>query len=116
VWIKETYLNESKGYVFGDAEWYESYHDTIGSLFRGLQRDYGRCTGRMYVDRPSRFDGPDSPIQVGWIFEKKMVYEDSRQPYKENDYYLRAVWVEVSITEPKRINYMDNITSPWLGK
>lgn len=116
MWVKETYLNETKGYIFGEGDWYESYHDTIGSLFKGLQQEYGRCTGRVYVDRTPRFDGPNTPLQTGWIFEKKIAYEDARHPLKQNDFYVRAVWVEVSTTEPKRVVQVNNVTSPWLGR
>ena len=116
MWVLEAFINRTRGYSFGESDWYESYHDTTGSLFRAMQREYGRCTSRMYMDRPSRFDGPSSPVQVGWVFEKVMTYEDARPPYGDNDRYVREVWVQVSSTEPKREVHTNNITSPWLGK
>jgi len=84
LFIHEEYVNATEGYRFGDSgdEPYEAYTDNIGDLFRSLQRENGRCTGKVYVDT---VDG--KPITVGWVFQKRMQYEDSQ------DTYLREVWV-----------------------
>jgi hypothetical protein len=37
--VKETYVNETKGYQFGDVPWYEPYTDNIGKLFRTMQKE-----------------------------------------------------------------------------
>lgn len=95
--IQETYVNETQGYRFGDSDWFEPYTDNMGKLFRDLQKEYGRCTGKVYTDTV------DGAKQVGWVFEKQMQYEDARPRY--NDYgrllkpetYLRAVWVTYRI-------------------
>lgn len=88
---KETYVNATKGYIFGNTDRpIEQYAESVGELFRDLQQEFGRCVGKMYRDQP---DG--GAIQVGWVFEKRMTYEDSRRPYSENDFYTREVWVEV---------------------
>lgn len=60
---------------------------------------WGRCDGKIYRDRPKRFDGPNSPVQVGWLFRKKEVYDDSR--YRGREYYLQETWVEVRDTKPE---------------
>lgn len=85
--VKEVFLNKTKGYRFGDCEWYESFTDNLGLLFRQYQKLYGKCVSRVYVDQ-AMGDGTMNTYQVGWVFEKKMKYEDC------NDFYIREVWVE----------------------
>lgn len=87
--IKETYVNETKGYQWGDSGWYEPYTENIGRLFLNMQREFGRCIGRMYRDYEN-----GKTVAVGWVFQKRMRYEDARYNRPE-DYYLREVWVEV---------------------
>jgi hypothetical protein len=87
--IRESFLNQTKGYHFGESEWYEPYNDTRGSLYRTLQKEYGRCESKMYTDSPS------GTKEIGWVFSKRMLYEDARRPYNDSDYYIREVWVEV---------------------
>lgn len=87
----ETYINATEGYSFGYTdEPIEQYAETIGELFRDMQEEFGKCIGKMYRDLA---DG--GAEQIGWVFQKRMTYEDSRRPYSENDFYLREVWVEV---------------------
>lgn len=84
--LKITLTNETKGHTFSkfiDEDSHE-YHKTSGSLFRSLQEEWGRCRSKVYRDLP---DG--SAKQVGWFFESRQEYEDSR------DTYLRGAWVEV---------------------
>jgi hypothetical protein len=83
--VSETFVNQTKGYQFGESEPYEPYTDNAGEFFREMQKEYGRCVSSVYVDSP---DGP--PIKVGWVFEKTMQYEDARS---KNDTYIREVWV-----------------------
>jgi hypothetical protein len=116
-WVKEDLINETAGHSFGGSDWYETSEDSLGSLFKDFQREYGRCTSRMYVDRDNGpWDGPRTPIQVGWVFAKKMVYEDAERPYREFDYYTREAWIQVSTTKPEREVRVNNVTSPWMGK
>lgn len=82
--IRETFVNRTENYLFGEGEPYEPFTDNIGRLFRSLSKEYGRCTGRMYYERKQ---GGDVPI--GWVFEKRMRYEDA------NKYYIREVWVSL---------------------
>jgi hypothetical protein len=82
--IKETYVNVTRGYRFGTSGWYETDYAGRGELFRELQREYGRCTSKIYIDLPS-----GSPLAVGWVFEKKDRYDDTKE------LYTREVWVEV---------------------
>lgn len=86
--IQESYINATKGYRFGDSDQYESFTDDIKTLFQSLQREYGRCVSRVYVDR----EGQTQPIAVGWVFQKRMQYEDARNNHQES-YYVREVWI-----------------------
>lgn len=87
----ETYVNVTEGYQFGSTDRpIEQLAESVGELFRDMQQEFGRCIGKMYRDLA---DG--GVIQVGWVFQKRMTYEDSRRPYTERDFYTREVWVEV---------------------
>ncbi len=87
--IQETYVNETKGQQFSQSEPYEPFTDDLGKLYRNLQREYGRCTSKVYHDVKN---GP--PIAVGWVFSKRMEYEDARPGDKDRT-YLRTVWVSL---------------------
>lgn len=84
--IKETFINQDKNYIYGDSGWYEPYTDNPGALYRSLQSEYGRCTGRVYIDLPN---GKAKP--VGWVFVKRMEYEGSRN----RETYIREAWVSL---------------------
>jgi len=99
-WIRETFVNADQNCRFGEGEWMDSGQTSLGSLYRSLRSEYGGCTGKQYIDRA---DGP--PVQVGWVFRKRMKYEDSK------DTYIREVWVAVSSTAPQL--RVTNITWPW---
>lgn len=88
--MKETFINQTKGYRFGDNDWYEPYTDNVGKLFRSLQKEYGRCVSKVYRDTK------DKTITCGWVFEKRMKYEDARGNDPDRDYYTREVWVEIA--------------------
>lgn len=99
LWIQETFINETKGYQFGSGPWIDSECDTMGELFRQLSREYGRCTSKIYRDVKS---GDSWKVEtVGWVFEKRMEYEDAyRISNKKERVYLRHVWVSVSTVDP----------------
>jgi hypothetical protein len=87
MWIQETFINETKGYVCGEPDKYEAFTDDVGRLFRALQREHGRCISKIYRDT-------DNGAQaVGWVFEKRMKYSDARGNDLERDYYIQNVWV-----------------------
>lgn len=99
LWVRETFVNETRGYRFGETPAYETYTDDLGRLFRDMQREYGRCVSSMYVDKR---DG--RTVQTGWVFSKRMQYEDC------DETYTREVWVEVFAAEPERF---ERTVSPW---
>jgi hypothetical protein len=85
LWVQETYVDETKGYRFGESEVYETWTNDTGVLFREMQREYGRCVSRVYHDTDHGVEA------IGWVFEKTMPYEDARDP--KRDTYVRSVWV-----------------------
>lgn len=82
--VQETCLNADRGYRYSESEIYETPYtpERRGELFRALVAEWGRCTGKVYVDLPN---APATP--VGWVFESRAKYEDS------DDTYLRETWV-----------------------
>lgn len=135
LWVRESFVNASEGYRFGDGDWYECYQDSTAKLFRDCQREYGRCVSKMYRDTDA------APVVVGWVFQGWQRYEDAdtRCPNGCKEYparpregwahycpvtgrttrasdltYLREVWVEVSDEEPQRIpTHYVGMRSPW---
>ncbi len=87
IWIRETFVNTTREAQFGETEPFESFTDDLGKLYKSLRSEYGRCSGRVYIDRK---DAP--PMPVGWVFIKRMKYEDARDNSPKS-YYLREVWV-----------------------
>ncbi len=83
IWLSEDYVDRSHGHSYGDCKPYETYFEDaeIGSLFLSLQREFGRCTGKMFIDRSGQVQ------HVGWVFEKRVQYSDC------DEIYLREVWV-----------------------
>ncbi len=95
--VSETYVNADKGYVYIDNPPYESYTNNMQRLFLNLQREFGRCVSKMYVDCK---DG--STKEVGYVFQKRVEYDD---PPRYNPYgkrykpktYTQEVWVQIAI-------------------
>jgi hypothetical protein len=81
--IRETFINEDTNVMFGESGWYEPYETELGTLYRTLRSEYGRCISKVYRDRKGA-----PPVAVGWVFQKRDKYEDSKGTY------LRSVWVE----------------------
>lgn len=87
--IQETYINASKGHGIGESGLYEPFTEDTGQLYRALQKEYGRCVGKVRV----MIDGVDG-IPIGWVFQGRDRYEDTREPY------LREVWVTLHEAAP----------------
>lgn len=79
--ISEDHVNLDKGWRFGDSAPYETHFETPGEAYKACLREFGRCTGKVYID-----DGPDTK-HIGWVFQKRDKYEDS------NDTYLHETWI-----------------------
>ena len=87
--IKETFENVTEGHLLGENPGCEPWTTNLKLLFRDMSKEYGRCTGSIYIDQK---DG--STKRIGWHFEKRMQYEDARDSWpKEKRFYVRGVWV-----------------------
>ena len=86
---KEDFVNATKDINFGGSGWEEPWTDDVGALYRNAVREYGRCTGHVYMTTSDR-----DAIPVGWTFVKRMEYEDARTSWRKEDrFYLREVWL-----------------------
>ena len=86
LWISESYVNATKGWRIGDVEPYETmyYAYEQGKLYRLLQREYGRCISKVYIDVAG-----SKPKAMGWVFQKRQRYEDV------NETYLAETWISL---------------------
>lgn len=84
--VSETFINATKGHRFSEIPPYEPYTDNIGELYRAYVREYGRCIGSVNIDTDH------GAQRIGWVFQKRMRYEDARSRRPE-DYYILEVWV-----------------------
>lgn len=78
-------VNEDKGWTVYDErepldDWWTELdeHELRGELYRHALREYGRCTGKVYVDTD------DGAKAVGWVFVKREHYSEP---------YLCTTWV-----------------------
>lgn len=85
--VSETFVNETRGWVYSESPPCEPWTFDLGRLFRYAQQEFGRCVSCVYVDTPA------GPKKIGWVFEKRCEYEDTGEPY------LRQVWVQFHRTE-----------------
>lgn len=97
LWIRETYLNATEGYISGEGEWIETSTDDLGELYRELKSQYGNAHN-IYVGEGQK---------VGWCFTGRARYEDTGEAFTQE------VWVNVSTTEPRRVVRFENVSNPW---
>jgi len=74
LWIEETTVSirdDGNRYCLGESGVYETFTGDRGELYRSLVKDYGRCTGKVYVDRKGK-----PTIAVGWVFVARRPFED----------------------------------------
>lgn len=97
IWLVEDFINETKGYRFGHSRPYETdyTHAEIGKLYRALRDEYGRCVSKVYITTRTE-DG----VPVGWVFKKRMEYEDARPDQGEERFYTREVWCCLYAQQP----------------
>lgn len=88
LYVQEDYVNATTDTRYRNSgEPQRAFTDNVGELFRCLQREYGRCVGKVYV-------GKGTP--VGWVFQKKTEYTDCPETY------LQEVWVTLHEKLPER--------------
>jgi hypothetical protein len=87
LYTRYTFVNRTENHIIGEEPSFEeAFTDNRGRLFRSCQKEFGRCTSKMYRDVTG---GP--PAVVGWVFEGK----DTYQGCPRSSTYTREVWVEV---------------------
>jgi len=72
-----------KVYQIWDSEVHETDYKTKGELFAAMQKEYGRCTGFIYRDCPV------ITKKIGWVFEKMVKYQDSKEMYMQETWVTR---------------------------
>lgn len=88
--VKETYVNRDTNIRFGETDWYETWTDDRGKLFRSLRSEFGRCTGKMYADTAT-----ETLTDQGWIFLKRTPYGGNSLRSDAKDTYLQETWIQV---------------------
>ena len=70
--IRATYVRyvEGESEIYPGAGWFEPRTDDKKKLFTILQKEYGRCVSKIYVDVPMG-DGTFDRRQCGWVFSRK---------------------------------------------
>lgn len=100
LYAQKTYIDlsqgkDGRGAIYGESDVFETFTSDRGELFRSCVREYGRCTGKIYIDR---VDGKTHAI--GWVFVKRRKYDDC------NKTFLAETWVTVHEKPPtKTITY-----------
>ena len=86
--IVTSYVNATEGRMIGEETYpvadsiIADSDNPMGDLYRFGLGEYGRCTGKVYVDRAG-----DGPAHVGYVFQSRDQYQDS------DETYLREVWM-----------------------
>lgn len=78
----------------------------IGDIFRASQKEHGRCVSKVYVDAPedSRPARLRQPIAIGWVFQKRERYEDSKETFIHETWVsLYDEWHSVPVRKPHAI-------------
>lgn len=83
--ISEDFVDKKKEMRLGSTEVYETVYSSVKELYLALRKQYGKCVSSIYVDSP----GKAKSRRIGWVFEKKEKYIDSKEEY------LRETWVTV---------------------
>lgn len=88
--VQEQYVNRTENFSGGDSGLYEPFTDNVGELFLAMQREHGRCTGKVYIDTP------EGSKQIGWVFEKLRPYSDA------DENFLAETWISLHEKEPTK--------------
>lgn len=92
LWIRVSRVDKNTDSIYDRTDPHETRFDSLKLLFAELQKTYGRCGGKTYIDTP---DG--GAQQVGWWFERKEKYTDC------DEYFISVTWVSVMTRAPKVI-------------
>lgn len=90
--IRITHVDRGRNCQY--AEYVETIDaETAGEAFRVLMGDFGRCESKVYVDKA---DG--SVSAVGWVFVKRMPYDDSPR-----EFFTRETWASPVEVVPETV-------------
>ena len=89
LFVSEQWTDAEENLNLGNSGIYETFTDSTGELYKAMQKEYGRCVSKMYIDTA---DG--TAQQVGWVFQKRQKYDDCDQTY------LQETWVTVHTAQP----------------
>jgi hypothetical protein len=80
------YVDAEKGIRLGSEPIHEPFTDNLGELYRFGLREFGRCTGHVYIGEG---------IPVGWVFVKLVEFDDADSCHLRgrDRYFLRESWV-----------------------
>ena len=87
IFLQEEFVNATMGYRINDGEVFESRFETKAEVYKYAQKQYGKCVGKCYVGEGKH---------IGWIFQKLVRYEDSKEKY------LQEVWITLHTAKPVR--------------
>jgi len=81
------------------ADTYMGEDATVGDIFRASQKEHGRCVSKVYQDTN------DGVIAVGWVFQKREKYEDSKETFIHETWVsLYDEWQPTIIKKPYAIS------------
>lgn len=85
--IQTTAVNATRNHYIYDysIDMEDSIIDSMASLYRFGRSEYGRCSGKVYVDKK---DSNES-VHIGYVFIKKAKYEDV------DETYLQETWLSM---------------------
>ena len=90
IYLAKDHVNATEGYLAEQVAPYETCFTDKGKLYKSLMREYGRCVGKVYIDK----DGKQ--LSVGWVFQKRRKYDDC------NKTFLQEVWATLHSAPPTR--------------
>lgn len=87
LFIEVVGVNRTENYRMYDNIFEKTIYDNKGELYHALVKEYGRCTGKMYVDMGGK------STQIGWVFLKRAKYSDKGT-------FLQETWIGVHSEKP----------------
>src|SRR3990167_4033330 len=90
LWAQESYVDRTQNCGSGESDVYETSCETRGELYHRMRQEYGRCTGKVYIDTKGKARA------IGWVFVKSARYTDTQE------HYVAETWVTVHTGAPAR--------------
>lgn len=80
---------------------------TMGQAFQMLQREYGKCRSRVYIDIGP---GRTKTTPIGWVFEKLKEFQDADRArlVGRARFYKHITWVTIAVERtPPRTHHLN---------